>query len=133
MCLILVAWQAHPDYPLVVAANRDEFFARPAAAAAWWPDAPDVFAGRDLEAVEERVEVVVGRRVDALREVAQAAPALAVVFAGGSERAITGVGTRGEETRGAREDDEGKGVGHVFRSPDAGAEAGIGLGSGCDW
>lgn len=27
MCLILVAWQAHPDYPLVVAANRDEFFA----------------------------------------------------------------------------------------------------------
>jgi uncharacterized protein with NRDE domain len=29
MCLILLAWQAHPDYPLVVAANRDEFFARP--------------------------------------------------------------------------------------------------------
>jgi hypothetical protein len=29
MCLILIAWQAHPDYPLVVAANRDEFFARP--------------------------------------------------------------------------------------------------------
>jgi uncharacterized protein with NRDE domain len=50
MCLILVAWQAHPDYPLVVAANRDEFFARPAAPAIWWPDAPDVFAGRDLEA-----------------------------------------------------------------------------------
>ena len=50
MCLILVAWQAHPDYPLVVAANRDEFFARPAAEAAWWKDAKDVFAGRDLEA-----------------------------------------------------------------------------------
>ena len=50
MCLILVAWQAHPDYPLVVAANRDEFFARPAAPAGWWQDAPDVFAGRDLEA-----------------------------------------------------------------------------------
>jgi uncharacterized protein with NRDE domain len=31
MCLILIAWQAHPDYPLVVAANRDEFFARPSA------------------------------------------------------------------------------------------------------
>ena len=31
MCLILVAWQAHPDYPLVVAANRDEFFTRPTA------------------------------------------------------------------------------------------------------
>ena len=50
MCLILLAWQAHPDYPLVVAANRDEFFARPAAPAGWWQDAPDVFAGRDLEA-----------------------------------------------------------------------------------
>lgn len=50
MCLILVAWQARPDYPLVVAANRDEFFARPAAATAWWPEAPDLFAGRDLEA-----------------------------------------------------------------------------------
>lgn len=50
MCLILLAWQAHPDYPLVVAANRDEFFARPTAAAQYWPDAPDLLAGRDLEA-----------------------------------------------------------------------------------
>lgn len=50
MCLILLAWQAHPDYPLVVAANRDEFFTRPAAAAAWWPERPSIFAGRDLEA-----------------------------------------------------------------------------------
>jgi uncharacterized protein with NRDE domain len=50
MCLILVAWQAHPDYPLVVAANRDEFFARPAAGAGFWGDAPKILAGRDLEA-----------------------------------------------------------------------------------
>ncbi|WP_291992070.1 NRDE family protein [Candidatus Accumulibacter sp. ACC003] len=50
MCLILIAWRVHADYPLVVAANRDEFFARPAAAAAFWPDAPQVLAGRDLEA-----------------------------------------------------------------------------------
>lgn len=50
MCLILVAWQSHPDYPLVVAANRDEFFARPSAEAAFWNEAPDVLAGRDLEA-----------------------------------------------------------------------------------
>ena len=50
MCLILLAWQAHPDFPLVVAANRDEFFARPSAGAAFWPDSPNVFAGRDLEA-----------------------------------------------------------------------------------
>lgn len=50
MCLILVAWRVHPDYPLVVAANRDEFFARPTAPAGFWKDAPQVLAGRDLEA-----------------------------------------------------------------------------------
>ena len=49
MCLILLAWRAHPRYPLVVAANRDEFFARPTAAADFWPDAPQVLAGRDLQ------------------------------------------------------------------------------------
>ena len=49
MCLILLAWHAHPDYPLVVAANRDEFFARPTAAADFWPDHPNLLAGRDLE------------------------------------------------------------------------------------
>lgn len=47
MCLILVAWRAHPDYPLVVAANRDEYFARPTAPAAFWPSA-GIVAGRDL-------------------------------------------------------------------------------------
>jgi uncharacterized protein with NRDE domain len=49
MCLILVAWRAHTDYPLVLAANRDEFHARAAAPAAWWPQ-PDILAGRDLSA-----------------------------------------------------------------------------------
>lgn len=48
MCLILVAWRAHPDHPLVVAANRDEFFDRPTAAAAFWPGT-DILAGRDLK------------------------------------------------------------------------------------
>lgn len=50
MCLIVIAWRVHPGYPLVVAANRDEFHARPTAAAVRWPDAPQVVAGRDLEA-----------------------------------------------------------------------------------
>lgn len=50
MCLIVVAWQAHPEFPLVLAANRDEFFARPTAAADFWPDAPAILAGRDLAA-----------------------------------------------------------------------------------
>jgi uncharacterized protein with NRDE domain len=50
MCLILFAWRAHPRYPLVVAANRDEFHARPTAAADFWADAPQVLAGTDLQA-----------------------------------------------------------------------------------
>lgn len=49
MCLILFAWQHHPQYKLVVAANRDEFYARPTAAAQFWHDAPQILAGRDLE------------------------------------------------------------------------------------
>jgi uncharacterized protein with NRDE domain len=50
VCLILAAWRVHPEYPLVVAANRDEFHARPAAPAAFWADQPAILAGRDLEA-----------------------------------------------------------------------------------
>ena len=51
MCLILVVWRAHPRYPFVLAANRDEFHARAAAPAAWWTDGePAILAGRDLEA-----------------------------------------------------------------------------------
>ncbi len=49
MCLILFAHNARPDWPLVVAANRDEAYARPAAAAGFWSDAPLICAGRDLE------------------------------------------------------------------------------------
>ena len=50
MCLIVLAWRASPKARLIVAANRDEFFARGAAPAAWWADAPSVLAGRDLSA-----------------------------------------------------------------------------------
>lgn len=46
--MILLAWRAHPRYPLVVAANRDEFHSRATAPAAFWRDAPGVLAGRDL-------------------------------------------------------------------------------------
>lgn len=49
MCLILIAWQAHPSYPVVLAANRDEFQSRPAEPAHWWRE-PQLLAGRDLAA-----------------------------------------------------------------------------------
>ncbi len=50
MCLVVFALDAHPRHRLVLAGNRDEAFARPAAPLAEWADAPDVVAGRDLEA-----------------------------------------------------------------------------------
>jgi uncharacterized protein with NRDE domain len=50
MCLIVLAWHVHPDLPLIVAANRDEFHARPAERAGFWKDHPSILAGRDLEA-----------------------------------------------------------------------------------
>lgn len=48
MCLILLAYRQHPDYPLILAANRDEFYQRPSRAADFWEDAP-ILAGRDLQ------------------------------------------------------------------------------------
>ena len=50
MCLIVLAIGQHPEYPLVLAANRDEFHARPTANADWWEDRPDILGGRDLQA-----------------------------------------------------------------------------------
>ena len=50
MCLILFGWQTHPEYPLVIAANRDEFYSRKTRPAAWWGQAVSLLAGRDEEA-----------------------------------------------------------------------------------
>lgn len=50
MCLVLMAYRCHPVYELVVAANRDEFHDRPSAPLGFWEDAPDLLAGRDLQA-----------------------------------------------------------------------------------
>jgi uncharacterized protein with NRDE domain len=50
MCLIVLAHRASPRHPFALAANRDELYARPSHKAAYWPDAPDVFGGRDAVA-----------------------------------------------------------------------------------
>ena len=49
MCLIVFAWHVVPGVPVIAAANRDEFYDRPATPAGPWPHAPHVIAGRDLQ------------------------------------------------------------------------------------
>jgi len=49
MCLIAIAFHSCRQYPLIIAANRDEFYNRPTAALDYWDDQPDILAGRDLE------------------------------------------------------------------------------------
>ena len=50
MCLVVFAWQAHPQYRLILAGNRDESHQRPTQDAHWWPDNESILAGRDLQA-----------------------------------------------------------------------------------
>lgn len=47
MCLIVLAYKARAEFPLILGANRDEFLDRPAEPAHFWKDAPEIFAGRD--------------------------------------------------------------------------------------
>ncbi|NIA28010.1 MAG: hypothetical protein GWP02_08130 [Desulfobulbaceae bacterium] len=48
MCLVVLAFDAHPEFPLIVAGNRDEFHSRPTQDANWWPDDTNIVGGRDL-------------------------------------------------------------------------------------
>jgi uncharacterized protein with NRDE domain len=66
MCLILLAHGAHANFPLVIAANRDEYYHRPTARAAFWQDHPHIFAGRDLECMGTWLGVTRGGRFAAL-------------------------------------------------------------------
>jgi uncharacterized protein with NRDE domain len=50
MCLVLLVWRVHPDFPVILAANWDEFHKRPTASAVWWPAGAGILAGRDLQA-----------------------------------------------------------------------------------
>lgn len=50
MCLIAFAYQVHEKYPLILIANRDEFYARPTEPAHQWANFPTIVAGKDLKA-----------------------------------------------------------------------------------
>jgi uncharacterized protein with NRDE domain len=50
MCLIFIGLKVHPEYKMIIAANRDEFYKRKTAGAAYWSDHPEILGGRDLEA-----------------------------------------------------------------------------------
>ncbi|HDS1737276.1 NRDE family protein [Pseudomonas sp. BP8] len=69
MCLIVFAWRPGHALPLIVAANRDEFYARPTQALAAWEDAPGVYAGRDLEAGGTWLGIGPGGRFAALTNI----------------------------------------------------------------
>lgn len=47
MCILFIAIEQHQDYPLIIAANRDEFFDRPTMASHFWEQDSDLLAGKD--------------------------------------------------------------------------------------
>lgn len=69
MCLIVFAWRPTHAQPLILAANRDEFYARPTLPLAQWEDAPQVYAGRDLEAGGTWLGINAGGRFAALTNI----------------------------------------------------------------
>lgn len=66
MCLLVFAWKIHPDYDLILAANRDEFFNRPTRPATLWDDKPELLAGMDLEGGGTWLGVTLGGKFSAI-------------------------------------------------------------------
>jgi len=67
MCILFIAVRQHPDYPLIIAANRDEFYQRPTQSSHFWTD--DMLAGKDLEAGGTWMGVTTTGRVAALTNI----------------------------------------------------------------
>lgn len=66
MCIVFLAYDCHPEYSLILAANRDEFYVRPSQQAHFWSDWPNVLAGRDLEQYGTWLGVTIQGRFGAL-------------------------------------------------------------------
>lgn len=75
MCLIVLAHRASVRHPFVLAANRDELYARPTLPTEYWPDAPDVFGGRDAVAGGSWLAVTRAGRFAAVTNLRGALPA----------------------------------------------------------
>lgn len=82
MCLIVFAWRPGHSLPLVVAANRDEFHARPSAPLGRWADAPGVLAGRDIETGGTWMGVGPGGRFAAVTNIRDPAQPLGAISRG---------------------------------------------------
>jgi uncharacterized protein with NRDE domain len=107
MCLILLGWRVHPEFDLVVGANRDEFHARPSQSVHWWKEPDDLLAGRDLRAGGTWLGVRRGGRFAAVTNVrdpgnqrpdARSRGELPVHFLGGSD----GAGSYARQVHAAR-------------------------------
>ncbi|MGI8561746.1 MAG: NRDE family protein [Luteimonas sp.] len=105
MCLIAIAWRAHPRYPLALIANRDEFHARPTTPAGFDPEAGHAYGGRDLVQGGSWLQVSAPGRLAAVTNVrdglgAESAPRsrgwLVHDFIRGSEPALTSAGALAE-------------------------------------
>ena len=74
MCILFIAVDQHPRYPLIIAANRDEYHARPSEPMHYWPDQPGILAGRDRRAGGTWFGVNAGGRIAAVANHRVAAP-----------------------------------------------------------
>jgi len=76
MCLIAFALGQNRHFPLVVAANRDEFFRRPTAPMDWWAtdSGQRVLAGRDLQSGGTWLAVTENGRISAVTNVREGSP-----------------------------------------------------------
>lgn len=66
MCLINLHFHDHPNYKLIIAANRDEFYKRPTAPAGFWEDHSNILAGRDLVGMGTWLGMTTSGRIAAL-------------------------------------------------------------------
>ncbi|WJG07781.1 NRDE family protein [Aliiglaciecola sp. LCG003] len=69
MCILFIAVKQHPQYPLIIAANRDEFHQRPTAPSHFWPTHPQMLAGKDLQAGGSWMGITRAGRLSALTNV----------------------------------------------------------------